>query len=75
MSYCVPSQIPVIVKPSTFIENILSCFDWILSIWTLKFFLWEESKVILSYKSMINEALAYNELELPKNFSHDPPLK
>ena len=34
LSNYILSQIPIVVKPSTFIKNMLSCFDWILFIWT-----------------------------------------
>jgi len=55
MCYCISSRIPVVVEPSTFMKNVPSSFNRILTARTLKYFLREESEVIFSYGSMIDD--------------------
>ena len=34
MTYSVSPQIPIVVKPPTFVKDMTSCFNWIVSAWT-----------------------------------------
>ena len=56
----IPHWIPIFVEPPTVIEDIVSGFDWVVSIQTAKFFFWEKPKPIFSYWSIIGDDLSYS---------------
>ena len=54
VSYCILPRILIIVKPPTFIKDIMSSFNGIVTTWILKLFIRKESKLIFSCEIMIN---------------------
>ena len=55
VNYCILSKIPIIVKSSTFMKDMISSFNGIMITWTLKFFMRKESKLIFSCENMIDD--------------------
>ena len=49
-------QIPIVVESSTFIEDITSCFNQVITIWTTEIFLKEESQMIFSNQGIISDS-------------------
>ena len=54
VSYCILPRILIIVKPPTFMKDMMSSFNRIVITWTLKLFIRKESKLIFSCGIMIN---------------------
>jgi len=49
-------QILIVVKPPTFIEDIISCFNQVITIWTTEIFLRKESQMIFSNQGIIGDS-------------------
>ena len=56
MTQSISSQIPIIVKPSTLIENVTPQLNRVETAWTLKIFLQEKLQPIFANWSMISNS-------------------
>ena len=55
MAYCISPWISILVISSTFMKNIMSSFDKVVTVWTAEIFLREKSQLVFANRSVVSD--------------------